>query len=165
MIQEPLWCPKEGTVGHWAEAPPNMAHLIVFFSLVVWDLLGASVHGIEARNLDRLDDMFHPKAALEGSFGRAYVALVVQVLATARRTYEMPHRTLEYGRLEGLKADGAVKRIHLHGDSQPLAALVLRFTIHRQQNSKVPALASLVCTASITRSEPIDQRTVTTPFS
>lgn len=72
----------------------------------------------------------------------------------------MPHGALEYWRPEGLRADGAVKVLQPHGDIKPLGAALsfsLRFsfsfagaaTIHRQQNSKVQALAWLVC-ASIT---------------
>jgi hypothetical protein len=36
------------------------AHLLVFFFLVVVNLLGASVLGVRARNNDGFHEMFHP---------------------------------------------------------------------------------------------------------
>ena len=71
MVQEQNCRPSEATARLWAEAWAISAFLLMFFFLVVGDLVDASILGIRARNRDCLNNMFHPKAALEGSFDRA----------------------------------------------------------------------------------------------
>ena len=158
MVQELVCQPSEAAVGRWAEAWAIRAYLLMSFFLIVCVTLSASILGIGARKCDRLDDMFHPKAALEGSFDRACGALLVQYLVAARRAYEMPNRTLINLSPEVLEADCAVKGLLQYSDVHPAVSLSRSFispligvtAVHRQQNSSVPELNCLLVAAGTT---------------
>lgn len=67
----------------------------MFLSLEVTRLDGATVYGVGARGMDRLQDVVDRYATVVASGGGTSVALVLVLeLVVARRTYHMPNRTL-----------------------------------------------------------------------